>query len=319
MSASNRDIRSKINSELKLEQGTGLIALNQTSTHQTLFIETVEIVNDEVVNNISRFDLDTASVPSLLSKFSPETVLVSLNKTDYKFASNNEDMVSQENEFPQELQGTKAHYQETKYTSETLRELENKLKSGGMFVQLTETSNFFQKQIQKMGIIRLYENEVTAGGERDKFYNDIEKKVLLPLLREIDRIAINNPQDIRIKPLTEVRNIIDQAIKTSQSGDPDNQVDLKERCRNTISSAIQEKLIDNKALDENWGVKIGKALLNAIIAIPVVIRSLVSEKKVGDSFYSFKKKTHDIVKDIKTDLDKGHEDNDKVTPAPKGP
>ncbi|QBS13165.1 hypothetical protein [Legionella geestiana] len=127
----------------------------------------------------------------------------------------------------------------------------------------------------------------------DPFYEALRTAVLSTVSEEKTRISEKNPTDRRIAALSDVESKINNAIQTSKNERINVQNDIslesKESCKTNIALIIEEDFINNKAFEENWGTKFGKGLLNVLMAIPVGIKSLFTEKPASESFLSFKK------------------------------
>lgn len=184
-----------------------------------------------------------------------------------------------------------------------------------------------RKQEQEQEQERIREQEqltrLTTEVDTDPFYTAITTTVLDPLNNEIERIKAKNPDDIRLAALNDIKNTVETTITGSKAeripdgNHPDKAITSKENCKTAIAQAIEGLVINNKTFDEHWSIKFGKILLNALIAIPVLIRSLVSDKTVSESFFSTKKQTYNKIERIKSGLDDLEVSPD--TPKPGGP
>lgn len=159
--------------------------------------------------------------------------------------------------------------------------------------------------------------KIDAQVEGDPFFsalNDIQKRIQ----DEITRIRTKNPNDDRLTHLNTVKDLMQsQIIETKRSCKEDhlknmgrNQESLKSGCKDQMKGIIKTHLIDNKALEMSWREKIGRAILNAIIALSVQIKSISSNTPSSSLFFKFKTTSKENIEKIQGDID-------TITPAAK--
>ncbi|KTD18523.1 hypothetical protein [Legionella israelensis] len=147
--------------------------------------------------------------------------------------------------------------------------------------------------------------------EQDPFFlalNGIQGKIN----GEITRISLKNPNDDRITHLRHVEALMQSQISTTkQSCKEDflsyrgkNQESLRSECKNQMKTIIKIHLMDNNALEMSWREKIGRAILNAIIALPVKIKSISSNTPSSNLFFKFKTTSKENIENIQDDIDK---------------
>lgn len=133
------------------------------------------------------------------------------------------------------------------------------------------------------------------------------------LQSEIERIKLKNPDDGRLIHLNKVKELIQGQIDAAKeeckqdylSKNPGSQQEvIKSQCRDEMAKIVKTNLIDNNALDINFRTWLGRAILNAVIALPVKIYSSCKHIPENQLFFKLKTESQTIAVQIHKDITK---------------
>ncbi|VEG92140.1 hypothetical protein [Legionella spiritensis] len=152
--------------------------------------------------------------------------------------------------------------------------------------------------------------EINDQVEQDPFFTAL-RGIQEKIEGEINRINLKNPNDDRLTHLNKVHDLMqNQADTTKENCKNDhlnnrgsNQENIKSECKDEMTKIIKTHLIDNNALDMSWREKIGRAILNVIIALPVKLYSKYSNAYDSNLFFKFNTQSKTNIEQIQEDIE----------------